>query len=131
MQRPCGRGAAQVGVVQLAEPQPHLVPAYKPAPAAQLGVGAPDGVMHRLQSAAHQTDAEQGARQYQQPRSAQRQPAGGKRRQLSQLRKGSGLGIRGVALGLVDGQPPQKQGGQAVGTQHRKGQLFAALGRVP
>ena len=87
--------------------------------------------MHRLQSAAHQTDAEQGARQYQQPRRAQRQPAGGKRRQLSQLRKGSGLGVRGVVLGLVDGQPPQKQGGQAVGTQHRKGKLFAALGCVP
>ena len=93
MQRPSGGGAAQVGVVQLAEPQP-------------LGIGAPDGVMHRLQGAAHQTDAEQGARQHQQPRRAQRQPAGGKRRQLSQLRKGSGLGVRGVALGLVDGQPP-------------------------
>ena len=87
--------------------------------------------MHRLQGAAHQTDAEQRTRQHQQPRRAQRQPAGGKRRQLSQLRKGSGLGIRGVALGLVDGQPPQNQGRQAVGTQHRKGQLFAALGRVP
>ena len=76
------------------------------APAAQLGIGAPDGIMHRLQSAAHQTDAEQRTRQHQQPRRAQRQPAGGKRRQLSQLRKGSGLGIRGIALGLVDGQPP-------------------------
>ena len=31
----------------------------------------------------------------------------------------------------MDGQPPQNQGRQAVGTQHRKGQLFAALGRVP
>ena len=106
MQRPCGGGAAQVGVVQLAEPQPHLVPADQSATAAQLGIGAPDGVMHRLQSAAHQTDTEQSARQHQQPRHAQRQPAGGKRRQLAQLRKGSGLGVRGVALGLVDGQPP-------------------------
>ena len=58
MQCPCGGGAAQVGVVQLAEPQPHLVPADQSATAAQLGIGAPDGIMHRLQSAAHQTDAE-------------------------------------------------------------------------
>ena len=44
--------------------------------------------------------------------------------------KGGSLGIGCVRLALAQSKHQQGKGGQAVGAQHRKSQLFAAPGRV-
>ena len=104
----------------------HLIPAHKAAPAAKVALGAPHGVMGRMGRTAHKACAEQHTAQHQQPCCAHGQPARRPRRNAVQVGKGRRLGIRRIGPALFDGQRQQSKGGKAVGTQHRKGQLFAA-----
>ena len=127
MQRPGGRGAPHIRVVQLGAAQAHFVLPQQAAPAAQMGLGAPDRIMRGLRCTAEQAGTEQGAEQHQKPGGAGRQPARRPCRQAAQVGEGVGLGIWRVGLALPDGQC---QHGKAVGTQHGEHQLFAAPGPV-
>ena len=98
--------------------------------AAQLGSGTPDRVVGHLRRTADQTDAEQPPGGHQHPGRAHGQPAGRKGRQMTQVCKGEGLGVRGIGAALAQRKGQQRKGGKAVGPQHRKHHLLAAVGAV-
>ena len=49
---------------------------------------------------------------------------------MTQVCKGEGLGVRGIGAALAQRKGQQRKGGKAVGPQHRKHHLLAAVGAV-